>query len=188
MTAVSAPQPRLAPEDASFSIADVSDQVGVGEAIRDEPRSESGRQSRSLEEGVAIEVTLARRGRLDVLPIVHENEKLRIAAGRPKTTNDLDPDPPGLDREVAHVVMLGNKAPRGLIVDVVRDAGNELPSLSMVDEGEVAGHDGDRASGFEETGHNGCDDGVGRVKDHGNLESVGKLVGEKRCPSPDKLL
>ena len=185
---ISSTETRLRPEDARLPIADVGDEIGVIETVHDEFRSERRRKDRILEEGVAIEVAMAGGGRFDVLPVVDENEELGVATSRTEMFHDLDSGAPRLDREIPHVVMLSDEASRCFVGDVINHAGYELAGLAVVHEREVAGHDGDRASGLEETGHDGRDDGVGRVKEHENLESVGKLVGEKQCSSPDKVL
>lgn len=97
-------------------------------------------------------------GGRDVLPVVDENEELGVATGGTEMFHDLDSGAPGFQGEVAHVVMVGDEVPRCFVIDVGGDAGDEVASVTVVDEGKVTGHDGDGAFDREEVGDDGVDD------------------------------
>ena len=188
MPVISTPQTRLTPKDTRFSVADIGDEVGVVELVRGELGSESGRQDRIREEDVAVGVTLARCSRFHVLPVVHEDEELRVPVFRPKTPHNLDPGTPGFSGERSHVVVVCDEVSRRLISDVLDHAGDEFAGLTVMNEGEVASHDGNRAVDLEKTGNDGIDDGEGRVKEHGGLGKRREVVDGNGCSSLDKTL
>lgn len=167
---VSSAKTRLRPEDASFPIANISDEVGVVETVRSEFRSERRRKDWIREEGVAVDVAETRGSRFDVLPVVHEEKELGVATGGTEMFHDLDSGTPGFCGERPHVVMLSDEVPRSLIFDVIDHAGDQLAGLAVVNEGEMPGHDGGWTGGAEETSHDGFDDAAGRMKEHGSLD------------------